>query len=125
VQHFDHATMATVLLAMFEPSFERLHLSSAGHPLPVLAVPHRPAALLDVPSDHPVGVPGGRRRRATTINVPSGALLCFYTDGLVEPDGLVERRGTPLDASLERLCESVVAGPVDSVCAKVMALRGW
>lgn len=114
VQHFEPETMATVLLAMFEPSFERLHLCSAGHPPPVLALPGRPAALLDVPSNHPVGVPGGRRRRATAVTVPPGALLCFYTDGLVE------RRDTPLDASLGRLCESVVAGPVNSVCTDVM-----
>ncbi|MGH3782989.1 MAG: PP2C family protein-serine/threonine phosphatase, partial [Pseudonocardiaceae bacterium] len=115
VQHFDPETMATVLLAMFEPSLERLHVSSAGHPPPMIALPNQPAALLDVPSDHPVGVPGGLRRRATTITVPLGALLCFYTDGLVE------RRGTSLDAGLARLCELVLAGPVDSVCAEVMA----
>ena len=54
VQHFAPEMMATVLLAMFEPSFERLHLSSAGHPPPVLSQPDHPAALLDVPSDHPV-----------------------------------------------------------------------
>ncbi len=115
VQHFEPEMMATVLLAMFEPSCERLHLSSAGHPPPVLALPDHPAALLDVPSDHPVGVPGGLRRRATTITVAPGALLCFYTDGLVES------RDTSLGVGLERLCESVEAGPVDSVCARVMA----
>jgi len=115
VQHFEPEMMATVLLAMFEPSFERLHLSSAGHPPPVLALPDQRAALLDVPSDHPVGVPRGLRRRGTTITLPPGALLCLYTDGLVE------NRDTSLDAGLERLCESVVAGPVDTVCAKVMA----
>jgi serine phosphatase RsbU (regulator of sigma subunit) len=115
VRHFEPETMATVLLTMFEPSLERLHLSAAGHPPPVLALPDHPAALLDVPSDHPVGVPGGLRRRTTTINLPPGALLFFYTDGLVE------RRGTSLDVSLQRLCELVVAGSVDSVCGKVMA----
>jgi len=114
VQHFEPDTMVTVLLAMFEPSFERLHLSSAGHPPPVRALPHQPAALLDVPSDHPVGVRGGRRRRATTITLPPGALLCFYTDGLVE------RRDIPLDAGLERLCKSIVAGSVDAVCENLM-----
>ncbi|MGH3897192.1 MAG: ATP-binding SpoIIE family protein phosphatase [Pseudonocardiaceae bacterium] len=115
VQHFEPEMMATVLLAMFEPSFERLHLSSAGHPPPVLALHKQTAALLDVPSDHPVGVRRGLRRRATTITLPPGALLCFYTDGLVKS------RDTLLDVGLERLCESVEAGPVDSVCAKVMA----
>ncbi|MGH3980499.1 MAG: ATP-binding SpoIIE family protein phosphatase [Pseudonocardiaceae bacterium] len=115
VQHFEPEVMATVLYAMFEPSFERVHLSSAGHPAPVLALPDQPVALVDVPTDPPLGVPVGLRRRTSTIEVPRGALICFYTDGLVE------RRGASFDVRLERLCESVAAGSVDSVCAAVMA----
>jgi hypothetical protein len=116
VQHFDGwGMMATVQLAIFEPSLERLHLSSAGHPPPVFAVPDRPAALVDVSSDRPVGMCSeAQRRRVTTINVPRGALLCFYTDGLVE------RRDLVLDVGLERLCEAVTAGSVESVCTNVM-----
>ena len=115
VQHFDQQGMvATVQLAVFEPSLRRLQLSSAGHLPPVLAVAGQPAALLEVPTDPPVGVTGEQRRRATTIDVPPGASLCFYTDGLVE------RRGTSLDVGLKRLCEAVVAGPVESVCISVM-----
>jgi anti-sigma regulatory factor (Ser/Thr protein kinase)/putative methionine-R-sulfoxide reductase with GAF domain len=114
VQHFDPEMMATVLLAIFEPSLDRLHLSSAGHPPPLLAEPGQLAALLKVPSDHPVGVPGELRRRTMTITLPPGALLCFYTNGLVE------RRGSSLDADLKLLCASVVAGPVDSVCARII-----
>jgi anti-sigma regulatory factor (Ser/Thr protein kinase) len=60
-------------------------------------------------------VPGGLRRRATTINLPLGALLCFYTDGLIES------RDISLDVRLERLRESVAAGSVDSVCTELMA----
>jgi anti-sigma regulatory factor (Ser/Thr protein kinase)/putative methionine-R-sulfoxide reductase with GAF domain len=115
VQHFDQQGMvATVQLAVFEPSLRRLQLSSAGHLPPVLAVAGQPAALLEVPTDPPVGVTAEQRRRVTTINVPPGASLCFYTDGLVE------RRGTSLDVGLKRLCEAVVAGPVESVCTSVM-----
>jgi anti-sigma regulatory factor (Ser/Thr protein kinase) len=114
VQHFNPETMATVLLTIFEPSLDRLHLSSAGHPPPLLAQPGQPAALLKVPNDHPVGVPGELPRRTMTITLPPGALLCFYTNGLVE------RRGSSLDADLKLLCASVVAGPVDSVCARII-----
>jgi anti-sigma regulatory factor (Ser/Thr protein kinase) len=81
----------------------------------VLALPGYPGVVLEVPSDHPVGVPGGLRRRTMTTTLAPGALLCFYTDGLVE------RRGISLDVGLQRLSASVVAGPVDSVCATVMA----
>ncbi len=112
--HFNYGARATVQLAVFEPSFERMQLSSAGHPPPVLAVPNQPAALVNVPSDHPMGVSGGLQRRVTTVDVPSGAILCFYTDGLVE------RRDSSLDVGLKRLCEAITAGPVESVCTTVM-----
>lgn len=115
VQHFDRPRMmATAQLAMLEPSFERLHVSSAGHLPPVLALAGGHASIVDVLNDPPVGVSNGRPRRSTTITVPEGALLCFYTDGLVE------RRGISLDVGLKNLCAAVVAGPVESVCTRIM-----
>jgi len=115
VQHFDpHKLLATVQLAMFEPSLERMQLSSAGHLPPVLALPGQPAALVDAQGDRPLGVPSKRRRRMTTVEVPPGAVICFYTDGLVE------RRRILLDVGLELLCKVVVAGPVESVLTNVM-----
>jgi putative methionine-R-sulfoxide reductase with GAF domain len=115
VMHLDRPRMmATAQLAMLEPSLERLHVSSAGHLPPVLALAGGHASLVDVVNDPPVGVPSGRPRRSTTITVPEGALLCFYTDGLVE------RRGISLDVGLKDLCEAVEAGPVESVCTRIM-----
>jgi serine phosphatase RsbU (regulator of sigma subunit) len=106
--------MATAQLAILEPSFERLHVSSAGHLPPVLALPGGHASIVDILNDPPVGVSRGRPRRSTTITVPEGALLCFYTDGLVE------RRAIPLDVGLKDLCAAVVAGPAESVCTRIM-----
>jgi putative methionine-R-sulfoxide reductase with GAF domain len=115
VQHFDpHKLLATVQLAMFEPSLERMQLSSAGHLPPVLALPGRPAALVEVRGDQPLGVPRKRRRRVTTVEVPPGAVICFYTDGLVE------RRGIVIDVGLDLLCKAVAAAPVESVLTNVM-----
>jgi anti-sigma regulatory factor (Ser/Thr protein kinase)/putative methionine-R-sulfoxide reductase with GAF domain len=115
VRHFERPRMmATIQLAIVEPSFKQLRLSSAGHLPPVLAVPDRPAGIVDVPGDPPIGVSSGLRRRSTTINVPAGALLCFYTDGLIE------RRDISLDVGLKRLCDAVVAGPVESISARIM-----
>jgi anti-sigma regulatory factor (Ser/Thr protein kinase)/putative methionine-R-sulfoxide reductase with GAF domain len=107
--------MATVLYVMVEPSFDRLHVSSAGHPPPMLALPGHPAVLLDIPIDPPLGVTIEPRRRTSTIDVPPGALLCFFTDGLVE------RRDASLDDGLERLRSSLMAGPAESACASVMS----
>jgi anti-sigma regulatory factor (Ser/Thr protein kinase)/putative methionine-R-sulfoxide reductase with GAF domain len=115
VRHFERPRMmATVQLAIVEPSFKQLRLSSAGHLPPVLAVPDRPAGIVDLPGDPPIGVSSGLRRRSTTINMPAGALLCFYTDGLIE------RRDISLDVGLKRLCDAVVAGPVESISASIM-----
>jgi serine phosphatase RsbU (regulator of sigma subunit) len=115
VQHFDRPRMmATAQLAMLEPSFERLHVSSAGHLPPVLALAGEQASLVEVRNDPPVGVSSRGPRRSTTIAFPEGALLCFYTDGLVE------RRAVPLDVGLKDLCAAVVAGPVESVCTRIM-----
>lgn len=114
MQHFEPGTMATVLYAVIEPQSQRLHLSVAGHPVPVLALPGRPATFLDLPIDVPVGVRADRTRRTTTVELPPGALICFYTDGLVE------RRNSTLDDGLERLRAVLTAGPPESVCANVM-----
>jgi putative methionine-R-sulfoxide reductase with GAF domain len=114
VQHFEPGTMTTVLYAVLEPESQLLHLSVAGHPLPVLALPHCPAALLDLPIDVPIGVRTQRRRRTSTVDMPPGALLCCYTDGLVE------RRNSTLDAGTDQLRASVTADPPEMVCASVM-----
>jgi phosphoserine phosphatase RsbU/P len=39
----------------------------------------------------------------------------FYTDGLIE------RRGEPIEDGLDRLCHEVAAQPPDAACAAVMA----
>jgi putative methionine-R-sulfoxide reductase with GAF domain len=114
VLHFEPEIMATVLYALVEPSLERVHLSTAGHPPPVLAAPGRPATPVELPVDPPVGVQVGLRRRTSIIDLPPGGVLCLYTDGLVE------RRDRAPDAGLELLCTTATAGPADAVCATVM-----
>ncbi len=114
VRHFEPGTMATVLYAVLEPQSHRLQLSVAGHPVPVLALPDRSTVLLGLPIDVPMGVPAARARRTSTIELSPGALLCLYTDGLVE------RRHSTLDVGFERLRAAVTAGPAESMCADVM-----
>jgi putative methionine-R-sulfoxide reductase with GAF domain len=114
VLHFEPQIMATVLYAMVDPSRQRLLVSSAGHPMPVLGAPGRPTAPLAVPVDPPIGVRLGLRRRTTTIELPPGGVVCLYTDGLVE------RRDRAPDAGLERLCLVVGSGSAEAVCATVM-----
>ena len=115
VQHFETDMMATVLYAVFEPTFERMHVSVAGHLTPMLASTEGPTTSLDLPIDAPMGVGSQRRRRTTAVKLPTNAVLCFYTDGLVE------RPEQPLRHGLERLREAVHPGPAEAVCKDVIA----
>jgi serine phosphatase RsbU (regulator of sigma subunit)/anti-sigma regulatory factor (Ser/Thr protein kinase) len=116
VSQFEPGLMATIMYAVFDPAFDRLQVSLAGHLGPAIAPPDQPATLVDLPVDPPIGARSGRvARRTSTVELPAGALLCAFTDGLVE------RRGVPIDDGLERLRATLTAGPAESVCANVMA----
>jgi putative methionine-R-sulfoxide reductase with GAF domain len=115
VRHFEGTRMlATVQMAIIEPSLDRVQVSSAGHPPPVLAVPGHDAHTVAVPADPPIGVTFGQRR-ACTFDLPPDAVLCFYTDGLVE------RRGISLDVTLRRLCGAIAPDPAEAVCRTIMS----
>jgi sigma-B regulation protein RsbU (phosphoserine phosphatase) len=114
MQHFEPGALATVLYAVFDPALDRVHIASAGHLPPVMAAAGHAGALADIAGGLMIGVDPAERRRVTTVKVPPGALLCFYTDGLVE------RREFPLDEGLARLCQAVTTEPPDAACASVM-----
>jgi serine phosphatase RsbU (regulator of sigma subunit) len=49
------------------------------------------------------------------VELPRGAVICFYTDGLIE------RRDVPLDDRISQLCDVVTTDPIEQVCTQVMA----
>jgi anti-anti-sigma factor len=119
MQHFEPGALATVLYAIFDPGLSRVRISSAGHFPPVVAFPGQPAVLAEVAPDLLIGVDPGVRRQSSALELPPGALICFYTDGLVE------RRDRPIDDGLELLRQVVEPEPPDAACASVMgALAG-
>jgi hypothetical protein len=68
----------------------------------VIALPDQPAALMDLLVDTPLGISRPRSpRRTTTAELPPGALLLSYTDGLVE------RRHQIIDVGLKTLIDVV------------------
>jgi phosphoserine phosphatase RsbU/P len=112
--HFEPNAMATVLYAVIEPALDRMHVASAGHFPPVLAAPGQAAELADVPAGMLIGILPEAQRPVSTVKIPPGALLCFFTDGLVE------RPGEVIDDGLARLCRALVAELPDMACSAVM-----
>jgi hypothetical protein len=95
---------ATVLLGHVDVPAHRLTLVNAGH-LPPLVVSTQGAHFVRVTPGTPIGVVEGFQYAALTMQVPKGASMLAYTDGLVE------RPGELLDAGLDRLREVVTVVP--------------
>jgi putative methionine-R-sulfoxide reductase with GAF domain len=115
MQHFELGVIATVQYAVCDPQLRWARIASAGHWPPVLAATGRPAASLDIAQGTLIGVDEEPSRRSTMVDIPPGAVLCLYTDGLIE------RRDVPVETTLSRLYEAVEPGPPDMVCAAVMS----
>ena len=117
MQHFEPGLIGTVEYGMLDPETGELRISSAGHLPPALGTPGRPAELVDVPIDPPIGVVRGGKRRYGSATVGDDALLCLFTDGVVE------RRAGDLDEDLARLCRTLtdpVLRTAEGACAEVM-----
>src|SRR5690606_22618950 len=79
------------------------------------AVPGETPHPVDMKPGVLIGLDEGLPRPSVTFGLPAGSLLCLYTDGLIE------RRGVPINHGILRLCEAVYAGPAEQVGAAVMA----
>ena len=107
----------TLALALIDTDAGSLTYCLAGHPPPVLVSPDGEIRLLAEAPSWPLGLaPGLDRLPAPAAPFPPGSLLVLYTDGLVE------RRGEPIDRGLDRLRAAVAEHwnlPVPRLKAKV------
>lgn len=92
---FGEHQLTTCVYGVYEPAQQRLWLSSAGHPPPVL-VRDGVGEFLDVPVGLPLGV-GEASYEDLLVPLDASATLLLYTDGLVE------QRTLPLGDGLQRL----------------------
>ena len=114
MQYFEGDVMATVSYAVLDPDSGQLRISSAGHLPPVIATPGQSAALAQIAVDPPIGVTDAPVRQVTTLALAPGAVVCLFTDGLVE------RRDELIDDGIARLCQTVTPGSPEGVCVSVM-----
>jgi len=117
------APFATCVAAVIDPSGSSCVIAKAGHPPPVLILADGATRVIDLPAGLPLGL-GTGSFEAIQIDLPPGATLALYTDGLVES------RTRPLDdglAALRDALSSALARPgvtLDRSCEMVtQALR--
>ncbi|MFE1125241.1 SpoIIE family protein phosphatase [Streptomyces sp. N1] len=111
--------LATCVYAVYDAVTRRVTFANAGHLPPVIVEPGEPgepALLLDVPPGLPLGV-GGEPFEEVEVEIPEGALLALYTDGLVES------RDQTLDAGLSAF-RAALTGPemaLEDACDHVLS----
>ncbi|WP_369141125.1 SpoIIE family protein phosphatase [Modestobacter versicolor] len=118
-------TLATAVLASVEQTpaeaargVRVLRWSNAGHPAPLLVAPDGTVEELERPADLLLGVDPLRARADHTHELPPGSTVLLYTDGLIE------RRGVPLDEGvrwLSGLVQSLRHLPLEELCDAVLA----
>jgi serine phosphatase RsbU (regulator of sigma subunit) len=111
--------MATVLAAVYDPERRLLTFSLAGHLPPLIAPLDAPPAFVAVRPGPPLGA-GVAEYARHTVEIPPGATLVFYTDGLIE------ERGHDIDEGLEKLRQELIEVrlPPELVCAHVLRELG-
>ncbi|MEU6555928.1 SpoIIE family protein phosphatase [Streptomyces sp. NPDC046915] len=107
--------LATCVYAVYDSVTRRCTFANAGHLPPVLVEPGETALMLDVPPGMPLGV-GGEPFEEVEVDLPEGALLALYTDGLVES------RDHPLDEGLQAFVGALTdpTQPLEDVCDHVL-----
>lgn len=107
--------LATCVYAVYDSVTRRCTFANAGHLPPVLVEPGEQALMLDVPPGLPLGV-GGEPFEEVEVELPEGALLALYTDGLVES------RDHPLDEGLQAFVNALTdpSAPLEDVCDHVL-----
>ena len=95
----EDSQMATLVFMVIDPAENTISWVNAGH-LPPLVVEDGEPRFLEGPSSVPLGVMPFAQYEAGSMELPAGATILLYTDGLVE------RPGELLDDGLERLAEA-------------------
>jgi CRP-like cAMP-binding protein len=113
----EDTEMATLVYAVLDPTAGTISWVNAGHLPPLLLDGEGEPRFLQGRRAVPLGVVPNAVYEASESEVPAGASLLLYTDGLVE------RPGESIDDGLERLREAATGGgdDVERLCQDLIA----
>ena len=112
VEEVIETSFATVVYAELDPETGVCRYASAGHPPPLVATLDGAVEYLEGGRGLPLGTGTSTSYRQAVAELPHGAVLVFYTDGLIE------RRGRSLDEGFERLRAAVATGPRTPIASR-------
>lgn len=110
-------TFATCVCATIDPGSGSCVIARAGHLPPLVAVPGGACEAVELPSGLPLGL-SEATFQSVQVELPPGAVLALYTDGLVENRARTFDQGiqalqaalTGVDGPLLPACEAIVGG---------------
>jgi signal transduction histidine kinase/CheY-like chemotaxis protein len=116
VRSMTGTRLVTLLYALVDPREWTMRVANAGHLPPLVLTPDGGARLIEIPRGAPLGMSAGDRPEIE-LELAPGATMLLYTDGLLK------RRGRPLDDGFDAL-ERVAAGigsdcEPDELCASI------
>ena len=118
VQSAGLGSMATAAYGVFDPDTGVLRFANAGHVPPVIVAADR-TRLLEVPPCAPLGAYPYGTCHEHELRLEADELLVMYTDGLVE------RRGQPLNDGLDELLEVLAGvGSAEEACLAAIGSLG-
>ncbi|WP_146615435.1 SpoIIE family protein phosphatase [Nonomuraea aridisoli] len=106
---------ATCLYVLYDPATRSCVMAAAGHPPPALLHPSGEVSFPSLPSGTPIGV-GLGSFESLELKLDRGTVLALYTDGLIET------RGSDLEAGMRRLGAALARAPqpLDDLCASLI-----
>ena len=117
VSHVPLSEMVTLMYLVFDPASGRLRFTNAGHP-PPLVFGGGESRYLEGDVSPPLGVTADANFTETSLDLPAGATLLLYTDGLVE------RRDESIQEGLDRLLRVAAdheSSDVDDLCDRILS----
>jgi serine phosphatase RsbU (regulator of sigma subunit) len=111
--------MATAIAAIYDPSSRRLTFALAGHLPPLVAPLEGLPAFVGAAPGPPLGA-GVTDYERHVIDVPEGARIVLYTDGLIED------RTRSIDVGLEQLRAALIGVRLapEALCDHVLRVLG-
>jgi phosphoserine phosphatase RsbU/P len=124
IMHFEPGAMATAVYAVAEWPFDRVHIASAGHFLPIHLGPDGVARQVELPVNLPLGVDPTYVRTSGVVHLEPGAALILFTDGLLERRTVSSRRSAEvfgsLDDAIDELCRILRCEDADTMSSHIL-----